>query len=175
MICEPLVGQPITVAEEYYKHLSDLDLDEIFYIDIPIGADHHWELVTGRIRHRGVRQIAIETKLGWVLSEPVPSLSFGSCSVNLISSQVLMCDRYSWNSARWWLKFESAVGKIWDLETLGIKKITCLRHVQVVHHQGRYCVKLPLKDVHQELVGNYYMYLWLIFSSASPLTTTTCS
>ena len=72
-ICEPLSCQPITASAVAYKNLLELDLadsaelDSRLPVDILIGCDHYWDLVTGRGKD-GL--VAIHTKLGWVLSGP---------------------------------------------------------------------------------------------------------
>ena len=55
LICEPLTSQPILYANENYAHLADLDLadsacgDDHLDIDILVGSDHYWKLVTGEV------------------------------------------------------------------------------------------------------------------------------
>ena len=53
LICEPLSCQPIAYTKEKFEHLADLDLavgDEL-QIDVLIGSDHYWQLVTGQVIH----------------------------------------------------------------------------------------------------------------------------
>ena len=53
MICEPLVGQPISECIKGNRHLASLELADIaegtsaLAVDILIGSDYYWELVTG--------------------------------------------------------------------------------------------------------------------------------
>ena len=53
-ICEPLTAQPISLCLEKFEHLKQLDLadysngQDSLQIDVLIGADYYWELVTGR-------------------------------------------------------------------------------------------------------------------------------
>ena len=55
-ICEPIAGQPITLARDTYPHLFGLNLadnsgmSESLGINVLIGADHYWKLVTGKVR-----------------------------------------------------------------------------------------------------------------------------
>ena len=55
MICEPLVGQPISECIEGNQHLASLELADLTEsgststVDILIGADYYWEIVTGRV------------------------------------------------------------------------------------------------------------------------------
>ena len=45
-------------------------------VDLLIGSDYYWELATGRVSRGEDGPVAVETKLGWVLSGPAlkPSL-----------------------------------------------------------------------------------------------------
>ena len=57
--------QPITYTKEKYKHLADLNLADLsrvgdeLKIDILIGADHYWQMVTGQVIHGQSRTTAI--------------------------------------------------------------------------------------------------------------------
>ena len=76
-ICEPLTSHPLVDCRETYPRLTGLELaddpgdDQSLRIDILIGSDHYWDLITGRLQRGADGPIAIETKLGWVLSGPV--------------------------------------------------------------------------------------------------------
>ena len=54
-ICEPLVSQPIAACVKQHPHLMRLELadcsstDSSMPIDMLIGSDYYWELVTGSI------------------------------------------------------------------------------------------------------------------------------
>ena len=54
-ICEPLSVQPICYAKDTYEHLSGLELadssheDEELNVDILIGSEYYWKLVTGEV------------------------------------------------------------------------------------------------------------------------------
>ena len=53
IICEPLVGQPISVCASQCPHLSGLKLVDSsakasnMPIDMLVGSDYYWQLVTG--------------------------------------------------------------------------------------------------------------------------------
>lgn len=71
-ICEPLVGQPVSAYIKQQPHLQGLELADSsntkasMQVDILIGSDYYWQLVTGTIRRGGGGPIAVHTKLGWV-------------------------------------------------------------------------------------------------------------
>lgn len=74
MICEPLASQPIAFCQNNYEHLSGLDLADSsdghsrLEVDILVGSDQYWDLITGRTRRGASGPVAIDTRLGWVLS-----------------------------------------------------------------------------------------------------------
>ena len=57
-----------------------------------IEADYCWEIVTGRICRGRSGPIAIETKLGWVLSGPVPGYDQEHTSTSLFTAHVLQTE-----------------------------------------------------------------------------------
>ena len=99
MICEPLSGQTVDLAKNRYDFLSDLHLADYSReagpaeVDILIGSEQYWQLVTGRVRRGNSGPMALHTRLGWVLSGPVEDPTHDSGpSVNLVSSKhVLRC------------------------------------------------------------------------------------
>ena len=73
-ICEPLVSQPITACVQQSKAFSGLDLADhsdgngSLQVDMLIGSDYYWDIVTGSICKIEGGPTAVHTKLGWVLS-----------------------------------------------------------------------------------------------------------
>ena len=61
LLCSPLQGQEVKLAKETFPHLFNLDLADEFpeaeaHVDILIGADVMWRLMSGETR-RGSHQI----------------------------------------------------------------------------------------------------------------------
>ena len=158
MVCEPLCGQPLNLASEHFPYLAGLDLadssslEDNLDIGIRIGADQYWKLVTGKIRQKGTGPTAVETKLGWVLSGPVPGVLHGGISVNFVSTHVLKVECSDCDLDR-------TLKAFWDLDTLGIKDNKSSVYedfVQTIDFKnGRYCVHLPWKRVHPVLSDNF--------------------
>jgi len=73
LICDPLSDQPITHAVESYEYLANLDLadyscaTDLLEVDILIGSDHYWKLVTGEVIHSSDGPMAIQTKTNYLL------------------------------------------------------------------------------------------------------------
>ena len=80
------------------QHLATLDLADYsegetsWEVDMLIGSDYYWDIVTGGVSRGSHGPVAIHTKLGWVLSGPLPSEKLVECSTNLVTTHVLRVD-----------------------------------------------------------------------------------
>ena len=94
--------------------------DQNLDVDILIGSDYYWNLVTGHTIRGGQGPTAVHTstKLGWVLSGPVASGDAEDLQRNnLVTTHVLKCATEP-------VSYEGLEGepkKLWDLESLGVK------------------------------------------------------
>ena len=76
LTCEPILNQSVTFVCANCSQFASLELadschgDENLEVDILIGADQYYQLVTGEVIHQHSGPTAIHTKLGWVLSGP---------------------------------------------------------------------------------------------------------
>ena len=76
-ICEPLVSQPIDACVAQNKQFMSLDLADSsdgvsnLPVDLLIGSDYYWDLVTGSICKIDGGPTVVHTKLGWVLWVPL--------------------------------------------------------------------------------------------------------
>ena len=90
-ICEPLTAQPINICTQKFDHLFQLDMADssdgktAVDVELLIGADYCWDLTTGHTRRGDSGPVAIQTKLGWVLSRPAPTAARDHCSTNLLT------------------------------------------------------------------------------------------
>ena len=123
-ICDPVQTQPITPCKDVYQHLFGLEFADSgdgateLQINILIGSDYYWKLVTGRVAKGPSRPTAVETKLGWVLSGPVEGETQESTMVNLVATQSthsLQVDAVTEQES-----LDSSLRRFWDLESLGI-------------------------------------------------------
>ena len=84
-----------------YNYLANLDLADyscvtnMLEVDILIGSDHYWKLVTGEVIWSGDGPMAIQTKLGWVLSGPGQELLCESTFCKLVTMHMLKVDTYA--------------------------------------------------------------------------------
>ena len=103
VICSPLSGQCIELAQHKFPHLQGLKLADsseghsLLDVDLLIGADSYGQVVTGQIKQGELGEpVAINTHLGWVLSGPADGLSqVESSSVHFSSTHVLHVDIYA--------------------------------------------------------------------------------
>ena len=163
MICEPLAGQPISACVKENQHLATLDLADIsdgsssLEVDVLIGSDYYWSLVTGEVCRGNGGPIAIQTKLGWVLSGPLSVSGPGHSSVNLITTHVLKADALQPELN----PLDDTLRSFWELESLGISGPERTVHDEFVDaisfKDGRYQVSLPWKEFHKPLPDPYQL------------------
>ena len=161
LICQPLTAQPIDLCATKYKHLVDLDLadasnnEEVsLEIDLLIGSDCYWTLVTGEIRRGEAGPVAIHTRLGWVLSGVAPALRETDTSHSFLTTHVLRVDASQYTE-----NLDEVLQSFWKLESLGIEDSAdpvLDEFTQTVRFsEGRYEVALPWKDSHPPLPDNF--------------------
>ena len=165
MICEPIAAQPISACIEKNRHLAGLDLADFadtsssLEVDILIGSDYYWSIVTGETCRGDVGPIAIHTRLGWVLSGPTSLSGLEQGSVNLVTTHVLRADTVAPNSE----PLNDTLKSFWELESLGIQGPEKTVHDEFVERvtfkDGRYQVSLPWKEFHKPLPSNYQLSL----------------
>lgn len=161
-ICDSVCSQPIDTSKASYKHLSGLELADSgqsgsdLKIDLLIGSDHYWKLVTGRVVRGDGGPIAIETRFGWVLSGSAEGLEENT-TINFISTQpshMLRVDHTVETE-----NLDATLRKFWELESLGIVKeehpVQQQFSQRIGFGQGRYEVHIPWKDSHVHLPDNY--------------------
>ncbi len=163
-ICEPLSYQLIAFCQQNYAHLSDLDLADHSDscsksdVDILIGSDQYWEVITGKTcRGRG-GPVAIHTTLGWVLSGPV-CLPTPDRTPRSLVTHALRVDSQSHDTR----SLENQLKSFWELEAFGIanpNRSVYEEFGDTIHFvDGRYEVALPWKDPHPLLPDNYQLSL----------------
>lgn len=158
LICNPLTSQPIDYSKGHYDHLLGIkladsaDIGDVLEVDLLIGSDFYWSLVTGRVRRGRSGPMAIHTKIGWILSGPVDRQEV-SVSLTLTATHALRIDTHpvEWN-------LDDQLRRFWELETLGIMKDEPSiydKFVQQISFDGRrYQVSLPWRENHSPLPDN---------------------
>ena len=154
-IYHPLTSQPINHSQECYDHLKGLELADTadasdkLEVDVLIGSDLYWTLVTGRVIRGKSGPIAIHTKVGWVLSGPINNHEV-TVNLTLISTYALKIDTCTLEP-----NLDDRLKQFWELESLGITKNEASvydKFVQQIRFDGqRYEISLPWKEHHPPL------------------------
>lgn len=156
MICSP----PSAIVNlNNYPYLQKLELSEfsqqegVDYIDILIGSDHYWDVVTGDIaREDGL--VAINSKFGWLLSGPVKhgggSTHFASTDLAIEGLTPATPTTPGTSSE----ELHDNLHRFWDIESIGIlerldtdEDFKFFQHISFDQKQSRYVVTLPWKSV----------------------------
>ena len=156
-ICSPLPSK----VKVNYPHLEGLALadsldDSCGDIDILIGSDYYWDLVSGETIRGDSGPTAVSSKFGWLLSGPLrDSVTADSISSNLIISGE--CPLAAQKDE----ELVNTLEKFWKPESIGIQSEesdTCQsvkEFVNVRHNGQRYEVVLPFKGDCLPIPDNY--------------------
>ena len=119
-------------------------------IDLLIGSDVHWDVVTGEVIKCDSGPVAVATRLGWVLSGPVES---GKTNVSLNPSHAIKVEASVET-------LEEKLQSFWELESLGVQaKEDPVQEQFIENIHGRYQVSLPWWKYHEPLPSNYDLSL----------------
>ena len=125
-VCSPLTSQPIDASGEAYEHLVGLELadsansSDVLEVDVLVGSDWYWSLVTGRVIKGKTGPIAIHTKVGWILSGPASSQA--TVNLTLTSAHTLKVDTFIAEPS-----LDDRLKQFWELEALG--RVSSVREV----------------------------------------------
>ena len=156
-ICDPLSVQPVSTG---YHHLLSLDLadhccgSEPLEVDFLMGSDIYWDIVTGEVVGGPDGPVALNTRLGWVLSGPIQMSDVSS--VNFASSHTLRIDSST-------EVLDKRRQLLWELESFGVRaeedpvQEQFMESIQMVN--GRYQVSLPWREYHEPLPTNHELSL----------------
>ena len=154
-IASPLTNTVSTTISDM-SHLKGLPLahpvssEENFEISLLIGADLYWELIGDHII-RGDGPTAVSSRLGYLLSGPLPVIQSNTVVTSLLN--VVMDHETD----------EQNLQKFWTIEDAGIttdgQDKQFLEHYSATHitrqEDGSYCAMFPWKDDHPPLSNNY--------------------
>lgn len=162
LICDALNSQPIAQATPTHDHLRGLKLadystgvDDVM-VDILVGSDQYWHLVSGKVIRRENGPTAIQTKLGWVLSGPMHgSTQDDKQRSSLVTTHVLKTAVKPLDITN--ENLDGNLRTFWDLESLGITPRSVYEEFEenITFDGNRYEVHLPWKVPHPLLPDNY--------------------
>ena len=159
MICEALSCQPVSFCQETFDHLIGIDLADPSdgcsrqEINILVGSDQYWELVTGETRRGKSGPVAVNTELGWVLSGATSSPEPDVPSTCLVT-HTLRVDGLPRDSPN----LDDRLKSFWELESFGISGADHTVYNEFENTirtvNGKYEVELPWKEGHPPLPDN---------------------
>ena len=124
-------------------------------IDMLVGSDFYWDLVTGQIRRGSTGPVTIHTTIGWVISgSTCGPAETDEKSHGLMTHMLRVNARFQSDSL-----LEEGLRAFWELESLGMstndKSVYdgFCEHIQF--KDGRYEVVLPWKQPRTDLQNNY--------------------
>ena len=136
-------------------------------VDLLIGSDHYWEVVTGEIMRDASGSIALNSKFGWILSGPVKhgrdQQGFTTASLVLQGSEVPDASQNPSDTS-----LSEELKRFWETEAIGITDdpeytdidSQFLPSMNFDVKQGRYEVSLPWKANCKPSSTNYNICLF---------------
>ncbi|CAB4016444.1 Hypothetical predicted protein, partial [Paramuricea clavata] len=167
VICSPLTHQPVQFASSHYSHLRNLYLadsgsngQEPSDIDMLIRADFFWHIVSGKVIRGEHGPIAMETKLGYVLSGPVTTPHTSDDIVaNFLTTHLLRVDTTEPEDSLN-VDLHSQLKKFWELEAIGVNPNKNPVYEQfketIEFKDGRYEVCLPWRESHHPVLPDNF-------------------
>ena len=157
LICSPL---PSAIEVDNYPNLQGLQLaDECDQpqqgVDILVGSNLYWNIVTGDIVRAQEGPTAVSSKLGWLLSGPINSIE-----ANLVSHACMVISGIPTNpiiDEKGDSTLVTSLRDFWELESLNIAHSpadsceSSLFPPSISFHDDRYFVSLPWKPDHPEV------------------------
>ena len=158
MICSSL---PTPVNLTQFPHLKDLELADSpdnppGPIDILIGSDFYWTLVGEEIIRGDKGPIAVNSKLGWLVSGPVCGIpQSGSTISNLIMAETL-------DDSNGCNQLTDLLHQFWQTGAIGIQEDCATEPMiseeflkDIKYKENHYEVSLPWKCDYSDLSNHY--------------------
>ena len=161
-LCFPKICSPLSASLDVsrYPHLQGLDFADASVvdgsqqnIDILIGSDFYFEILTGEVVRGDRGFVAVNSKFGWVVSGPtlergkMSDMSVANLVIEKIGSQNPYPDNEHDNELSYTLR------RFWDIESLGIQdevdrtgESEFLPDVRFEETEGCYEIQLPWKN-----------------------------
>ena len=136
---------------------SNWAISPIPRIDVLIGSDYYWDFVSSEIVRRDFGTTAVNSKFGWLLSDPTESVINQETTVTnlIIAGNSNSLFDYTQDPLIDTLK------QFWETESIGIKDVSEITkspdgfNEQVRFNGQRYEVSLPWRDNHPAISNDY--------------------
>ncbi len=162
-ICSPLPG---TINLENCPSFSSLDLadyndetNDQEDIDVLIGSDYYWDVVTGNVVRESRGLAAVSSKFGWLVSGPVQNTQ--NADNRVTSNLMLQQPSYPIFRDEKPLDLTESLARFWNSESVGIvdypkeQRKDFLRDVTFDETEGKYQVELPWKEMQPLQTSNF--------------------
>ena len=101
-ICLPIKNQPIKLVKSKFEFLNNLQLADSGYseeIDLLIGSDFYWSIVTGAVKVGKIGEpVGVESEFGWLLNGPLTCEK--TVSSNLYMKHLVIFYLLNWTKLR---------------------------------------------------------------------------
>ena len=167
-LCFPVIcsSLPDICSVANCQHLEGLELADVVsggrnVIDVLVGSDFYWSIVTGEVKQGDRGPTAVSSKLGWLLSGPVDrSMTEFSTSYSAITH---VSDDFDHKNSD---HIVSTLKKFWETDSIGIvdsqnsePPIDTPFVEQILFVDGQYEVSLPWKEEFLEVSNHYQLSL----------------
>ena len=152
-ICTTLPNQRPEFVKSLYKHFDNLFLSDYadsseMGVNVLVGADYYFSFMSGRCikGYEPNSPVALESRIGWVLTCPYQSLNWESnFSITTISAV------HSEES------LDDILSKFWEVESIGSPEENVFDQFKedVEFNGGIYVTELPFKLHHEILSDNF--------------------
>ena len=118
-------------------------------IDVLIGSDYHWDIVTEEVAREHDKLVAVSSKFRWLVAGPT---KVGSGTAHFITSNLIVQKPYDFmESQNQATELANSLNRFWDIESAGITETSSkvnedeqfLRFIKFDKDEGRYEVDLP--------------------------------
>ena len=162
-ICSPITAR-VEVAQLTRLHdleLADYDSsDNSGWVDVLIGSDHNWEVVSGDVVRETSGLVAMKSIFGWLLSGPVKGRG-GAHTLVTTNLAIQEADNMDMNITE--DELNNQLKQFWETETIGIEEIhdsykdnaSFLQPIKFNKEQGKYEIHLPWKSSWRPMSTSY--------------------
>ena len=127
-------------------------------MDILVGSDYYWDLITGRVQRRTHGPMAIDTRLGWILTGPISISDWINMPLNLMTHKLQVSSQCPEQHT-----LNETLKLFWKLKSFGIPATDRSLYDEFCNtakfSEGRYEVGLPWKMPRCDLSNNYELSL----------------
>ena len=170
VVCSPLPDQQTKSAKLSYEHLRNLNIsdysdDKEKGIDILVGGDYYWSIITGKVI-RGPNNsspVALESGIGWILSGRYATLNRNHEVSTMLT--ITQNDSTEFN-------VDNSVKEFFARESVhdpASEKVLENFERDIEFSGEKYVVKLPLKEDHEILPDNYQLCMKRFLSNEKRL------